>query len=657
MDTFQRFEQEVLRPPPDLEPPASVVAEPAELFRFQRSLHTVAAPVRAIPSGTIDRTRLQMRQAMYDYLATQHPDHMLLIKAVPGVGKTTAGVEVAETLGLAGKRVLYAGPRHDFFADVMAVSRHPELWFEWLPRQAQNEEKQQVGTCIHVEAISAWLNKGYEARNFCEGICGWPYIKGGCVYHAQAETPKPVIFGQHAHVALLHPLEFNVVFIDETPIGAFLHEWVIGARWIAPSGMNPTEPLTPILHALAGLAVGKEQFEGPELLAHLGGAKDVAEACELFRMAADALAEAPKIRFPGDAEKADYFHLPQLVRELHREARAALANREYPHRVIVSGGNLILLLRRPGNDKLPAHIIALDATAEPRQYEAVFKRQVQVVDASPALLGHVYQVYDRANGKAAVSADAQQLKQQVLAIAKRYEHPAVITYQAQAGQMDGLPALHFYAARGTNQFEHCDALIVAGTPQPPIFAIEKKAKMIFAERMLPFVRNWSTELRTYAYTAPDGQGRAYPVSGFWSDPDLQAVLWSLREAELIQAAHRARPLLHETDIWLLSNVPLPELPPDKLLSIREVMGTPDGVSVWKWDETMAALDWAANGLLESKGCVALSDLMQMFAVDRKTARKYLSLLADTGEWVLTKVATGGRPGMALIRPAMGDFRE
>lgn len=615
---------------------------------------------------------------MNAYLAQPDPQQILLVRAAPGVGKSYAAAETAERLACAGRRVLYAGPRHAFFQDMQAVAGDPALWYEWLPRQLGDSETGQPQTCGYTAQITNWLYKGYRALDFCSGVCGWDYVRR-CPYHLQKRIKLPIIYGQHAHVALAHPLKFDVVIGDESPIAAFLYEWTIPAERITPQGLDPTQPLTPILHKLAGLAVIGERLSGPALLDRLGGAREVLEACELFQLDVQAVALAPQLHRAEDAERADYFHLPALVALLQRESRAALQNPDqaglftrrvngrdpqtgntYPHRVILSGkGNLLLLLRHAVNAQLPAHIIWLDATGDRHLFETVFRRPVEVVEATPAFQGRVYQVYDRSNGKSTVL-DAQgeskaqplkQLKAQIEVIAKRYQRPAVITFQGLAEQVGEWAGAHFYAARGTNQFQDCDAIIIAGTPQAPRTGLERMARMVFWERMAPFQTSWSTAVRAYAYTDPqDGQGRGYPVSGFWGDGDLQAVLWSVREAEIIQAAHRGRPVLRPVDIWLLTNLPLPELPPDRLLSIQELLAAPAGVEVWKWIAVVAFAEARAAEV----GFVTVNDLVGEFGLSRNTASKYVDLLIQDLDWQAAAVpSTGGRPARGVKRP---DFR-
>jgi len=657
IDKLRALVAEALQPEPE---EVATPPEPAHLFGFQRELVMLPeAPALAQREPiTLAQARERIQTEMTAYLAIPEPEHALLVKAAPGVGKTSAAVWAAEALAERGKRVLYAGPRHDFYGDVQAIAEHPDWWYEWLPRQKGDDKK--IETCRHCDKINTWMARGYQGMDFCSRVCGWDVVNEMCEYHAQKRHHEPLIFGQHQHVTLGHPLPFDVVIGDECPVQAFTWQWRIPARFITPRRMDPTEPLTEVLHDLTRLAESEATIAGPDLLDLLGGATRVREACEMFVMPLDALIIPPEIHGPDDVEDVPYAHLPHLAPLLAREARQAEQGKAYPHRIVVTGGALMLLLRRRVAPKLPRHMIWMDATAEPRLYRAALERDVTVVDAQPELRGRVYQVYDRANGKASLldkeqktTSKAPQLAQQVERVIERggYKRPAIISYQgviAQTPAFQGMPHNHYYAARGTNALEGCDVLIVAGTPQPPMRQIETLAKMLFFERDEAFRTAWTVRDQPYAYADADGRGRAYPTSGFWADADMEAVLWAMREAEVIQAAHRARPVLHQVDVWLLTNLPLLELPPTELLSIRELFGAPEATNVFLWSRILA--------YAREQGYITYSSLIDEFGVHRETVKKYMDMLIATGEFERAVVATGKRgnpPVMVRRRNTVG----
>lgn len=604
---------------------------------IERRLQPCAAPELPKPAGTLDEARALIRKTILDYLELEVPDHMLLIRAMPGTGKTTAAVAVVDDLAEAGLRVAYSGPRHDFFLDVIAKSRTPEQWYEWQPRQTEDVEKGKLRTCIYPEQINDWLNKGYQAMDFCAGVCGWEYIKSGCAYHRQKARQERVMYIQHQHVTLGHPMSFDILIGDENPAGAFLHEWKVPARWICPPAMDPTQPLTEMLHILSALAqAAPRPLQGVELLEALGGAQAVTEACELFEVPVEALA-AGSIHYPEQVATTPYFHLPRLAQLLMREAAQ---QGHGPQRLIAGSGHLTLLLRqRPDWKQLPSHVIWLDATGQADVYERLFERRVAAVDARPRLQGKIYQMVDRANGKSAIQPNAlerkrmkiqgetghaQQSKLLIERIIEQYEYqqPSLITFKDFDAGME-IKQGHFYAARGTNEHEDADAIFILGAPQANIYDLVKMAKMIFFERETAFAPTWCTRLQPYAYIAEDGQGRAYPVSGFWRDPDLQRVLEMIREDEIVHAAHRGRPVNHPVDIWLLTNIPIWGLPPDRLLTMREVLDAPAGVNIWKWQKVQE--------LMQKQDMITITDLVGL-GLHYETGRQYLDIIAALPGW-------------------------
>jgi len=633
----------------------SLPPEPEYQFSYDLLRGEPPAAVYTEPI-TLDAARERVESALDAYLDEPEPDYALLIKALPGTGKTTAGVRASEILATKHQRVLYAGPRHDFYGDIMEIAADPDLWYEWLPRQAESETK--IETCKYAEQIDLWLTRGYRGIDFCERICGWDHVGNGCVYHGQKKRHEPCIFGQHQHVSMGHPLEFSVVIGDESPLGAFCWVRRIPGRWVTVPGIAKGHPLAVVLTGLRSLCEQGVTTDGESLLGHLGGAAFVAQACAEADIPLDPHYLAPDIQNAKDVAEVPYAYLHQLVPILEREAGAAAQGIQYLHRVVVHKGHLQLYLRRPVDDKLPRYIAWLDATADERIYRACLQRKVRVVDAQPELRGRIYQVWSRANGKGTLlskegvlTPKAGQLEAQVRRVIERggYQSPAIISFQKVVDgtpTFEAMPNSHFYAARGTNALEDCDALIVAGTPQPRATDIQTIAVMLFQERLEAFTAHWSAKWQSYNYIGPDGKGARWPVGGFWGEPDLVAVLWSLREAEIIQAAHRARPVNREVDIWLLTNLPVRELPPTELMSLRELYGAPEGVRVFGWS---GALDWARSW---PEPHFTTGDMVRGIDIDWHTARKYVQALAQEhpGEFRLIQAEPGrgcGRPGLVV----------
>lgn len=166
-------------------------------------------------------------------------------------------------------------------------------------------------------------------------------------------------------------------------------------------------------------------------------------------------------------------------------------------------------------------------------------------------------------------------------------------------------------------------LIVAGTPMPPAVQIEKSARCLWPERMRPFDKTFITVERPYQFSGEEGEGYSYPVSQF-ADSDLNTLLEQYREFEIVQAAHRSRMLFRETDVWLLTNIPIDQLPPYRLLTLRELFDAPLGVDVFKWQQVVK--------FMIGKDTVTVPDLMDGIGINREAAKKYMAIFVSEYGW-------------------------
>lgn len=412
------------------------------------------------------------------------------------------------------------------------------------------------------------------------------------------------------------------------------------------------------------------------------------------------------LRRASDVEHAPYRYVRDLLWHLRREAREQQAGATFEARVVVGGGKVMLLQRRRLHGSVPPHLIWLDGTGDADLYSAILGRPVQIVELALPLQGTVRQVVNRAYGKRALletrepepvpehiapphvdpetgevldepegapqgeqappgpavvltrqGGEAMALIRHLIAT-RGYERPGLISFQDVTRQSgDGWHALaHFYGARGSNAFTDrkdrpgVDALFILGTPLPDPFALHNLAKMLYLERMEPFDLTWSDEPQPYAYVAPDGTGRSYPVSGFWRERSLQTLVEQLREMEIVQAAERARLRLRAVDVWLLLNLPLADLPPHEILTAQQLLNEQRApVDPYRWAQLLAVADerYRAGDALTS------ADIVAATGVSATTARRYLSLLqeAQPERWEVAALTPKGRGRpAAAMRP-------
>lgn len=633
-----------------------------------------------------------MERIGWQHINERRP-HLLALAAPAGLGKSTLGVRWAERAASAGMRVLYLAPRHDFFADVMELASQPSWWYQWESTQPRTD--QPVEMCRFPNEIKMWQNRGYPSVKFCSNsrVCGFEYMQagvnaviagasiehcGGCRYHAQSGIKHRIIFGQHQHLMLGHPMmkQIDVIIGDESPLNAVLHPWIIPGKHIRRPGLDTSDAYTDILDTLQDLALTRDndglhqyRLSGTALLDALGGALCVLVACDAYVERTDATSLNPELRSPSEVERVPYFHLLELGRLLYREALAACDGLEYPHRVIIANGQLTLLLRRTITpDALGKPMIWLDATASEPVYEAIFTpMKIEIVRPHVRRVGTIAQVYSRTNNKQSIDADRlATINQDIATITSRgrsfiggqggYGNPAIISYKDHVDHLGNpdWPRLHFGGARGTNRLEGCDCLFVVGTPLPDRYDILKTAIMLWHERMTPFCYEWTE--RSVPYTSRgrwqegkfiigDGEdGAVMAVNGFADDPDLQALLWQMREAELNQAANRARPLRRLVDVWILSSIPL-DLAPDYLIGHHDLHTAPRSIARHKAEVWPGIVVYAQQRAAEA-GCVTATDLMREFGISVGTAGRYIDLIITALGWTSEPAARPARGKVA-----------
>ena len=634
--------------PPAL--PAPTTAMPPPDGPVRRGLRVAPMAIDR-PTVSLDEGRRMIADAITTYLADPLPSSMLLIAAPAGIGKTTVGVETAERAASGSDRVMYIGPRKEFFDDLQALAARPAWWTAWQPRHGGEGETGFGATCRWPDQISTWMTRGYAAKTFCSNprICGWRYWHESCRYHAQERQAGPIVFAQYEHIALGHPLldQMALVIGDELPIRAFLHPWQIPASAIVPPDIADPQAAA-ILRRLYTLAtVPNITWSGAELLDALGGATAVAQACARFRQDVSFAAYEPELRGPNDAEDVPYFHLPQTMALLGREAERTQQSLPSISRVRVDASGLTLLLRRAPR-QLPPHVIWLDATANAPLYATLFGRPVTVVRPQVALQGTVRQVWSGLNTQQAMvgaPAKTEHVRAQIARIlARGYTQPAIISYKDLVRDLlpdDTTLHAHFGGSRGTNRLQECDCLIVVGAPQPPTPQLVDMAAMLYHERDEPFNTTWSTRDIPF-----DGQPWAWLIGGFWDDGDLQTLVEQTRESELVQAIHRARPLIRDVDIWLLTNVPLLNILVE-LVSLHTLFDAPVGVDAYRWPEVVAV----AQARMDAAELVTTADLVDAKLCQAAAARRYLEALAAQFGWkLITAPASGrGKPPLACVK--------
>lgn len=612
-------------------------APPQPLMKARGGRRQVVQAVEAItppPFYPVATIRQALTDRVDEYLAQPIATERLLLNVDPGVGKTWLGVATAHKEQMKGRKVAYIMPRHDFFDNLMTVSQYgPEYFFQWLPRTAQTERFHE--TCHLTDQIGTWIKRGHESTKFCSQVCGHDHMRHSCIYWNQIEEYKrrtqalgvpPILCLQHQHLTLGHTLlpEMDLVIGDESPLlSAFGYEIHVPTKML--TYRQPSVPAKLLAHKLAKLApLLAEQISGQTLIDMLGGADEIIKLVNLstFEDRKQGIESADQV------DNVPFEYLLDFCILIKREAELSKRG-DYPNRVLLSSSGLTLLMRRSCNPELPPRTIWLDGTANVALYRELTGWKLSTLTMNAELLAPVNQITDSVFNKTTMMVDkssttpkARQVVNYVKHLITKhgYVNPLIVSYQNDelARLFQPYHYTHFGGNRGSNVYQTCDAVIVLGTPQPSAMAIEYEARKLYHRRDTPFNATWCETLRSYA-----GTDKAMTTSGLWNDPDLQTILDQIRDAELVQSAHRVRPILSPKPIWLLTSLPVPSLPPT-LMTMLEAIGLcdVDGLSVFTF---LDALD-IAKAKLDECGYCTTADLALLLDISPKWANKYLDAL-------------------------------
>jgi hypothetical protein len=172
---------------------------------------------------------------------------------------------------------------------------------------------------------------------------------------------------------------------------------------------------------------------------------------------------------------------------------------------------------------------------------------------------------------------------------------------------------HYFELRGLNSYEDFCSVVAFGTPRADDRVLQAELSALYAGDA-PLDFRWG--MRPVGYQNGGGQRYEFDVQTF-RDPRVQSAVWPLREGELLQAAHRIRPLVAKTNKVIVLMTALPCLPPDHLTGFQ-------GVLCPEWDaECRTVLEAAVRAVAKAEA------VGKEFAVTSDVAREAFG--SDTRE--------------------------
>lgn len=189
-------------------------------------------------------------------------------------------------------------------------------------------------------------------------------------------------------------------------------------------------------------------------------------------------------------------------------------------------------------------------------------------------------------GKEIRPAEADRLRQDIAAVVRRQDGPVFVC--ATMGVEEALSPIlpgnalssHFAAVRGKNLWEGCMTAVVVGREQVAPQRLEDMTRPFTSTDAEPFQAFGCYVKQTRGRRMRDGTVQPVEVE-VHPDPRCQEILEQLREAEIIQAADRVRPIFNERSIVLMNELVL-DLTYDRTMTHEElVMGGNRFERAWK----------------------------------------------------------------------------
>jgi hypothetical protein len=330
-------------------------------------------------------------------------------------------------------------------------------------------------------------------------------------------------------------------------------------RFVAEQLPEFQEQLVPILQSLATAAA-------QDHLAAFQNAREPAASVEIgkFNRRYKAVTEA------SAAETIPVLPLTHILSALRQNPRRR-------QQMLLAGKGKVIW-RRLRVFPVRKPVILLDATGDRRLYQPIFPgRNIEVDTANVAQEAQVWQIYDQVLPASSFKSDDKIKEVRDIILALQTDRAdlgqdgfAVIGREKVVTRLD-LPTQikqgHYWKLRGSRAFEKCHTLVLVGAAEPDFIDAELRADLIFG-RNLP--RGRVSETRPYYLRSQPGMSWAIELE-VYMDPDLRAYYERLREAEMVQAGFRLRPLhgSHKL-IVVLSNIPLQGLPPTDLMTMSQL---------------------------------------------------------------------------------------
>jgi hypothetical protein len=301
-------------------------------------------------------------------------------------------------------------------------------------------------------------------------------------------------------------------------------------------------------------------------------AVEAREILKVFRLFAQIRLELPQPRDRLNSVRFEPDCLVKVDGELERVPRVFVSYVRRPYRLrketpvlCLDGTGSLSLNRKIFGDHMTAERFAAPRDAKVYQVSSkTFSRQSITGTDRHGTPRSNRNVTEAANLRAHVVEFLDLLPGNVLLVSYKAAIEALI---------DDLPphveTAHFGALRGLNAFEHCETVVVMGREQPSAQSIEALTRPFTATDPEPFLPVGEYVQQSRGRRMRDPHAPSIAEAQVHFDPRCQSMLEQIREAEMVQAIDRVRPIFDRRKVFVLNNLPL-DLTVDRAMTWPEL---------------------------------------------------------------------------------------
>jgi hypothetical protein len=516
-----------------------------------------------------------MSQQLNTHIKELKEREVLVLRATPGLGKTT---EIIEVIKNSERKVILAEPTKEMARTV----------FEQFLDDTNLLKGRDKENCMRYSQVFLIAAKGYMPGKVICPSC--PYspsklFQNCCLYFRQFFSISRVKVTTYEQALELHfagKLNADLLVLDEDPSRALFQKVEItanqlhfknDAKYPLPTfGRLIRETLHYAEEKAYGQTLALRCRDIVELLNSVAKKRRI-KLKNLLRLVSDCIDKVfdQPARLESfteeEIESLPHAYVGFLAKEMlseidkapptpnpSKEGRGDIWNSRLT--LVVSGGRARFILREVRQIPVRTPIVVLDAYASKDYLSKLLGRNVRMINFDAQEHCEVIQI-PLNTSKNAIKKRKENLFEDLASVVNLFNGRKILvyTYLFLKGEVEkrfkNVSVEHFWSGRGKDCWRDYDIVIIFGTPEPNPSELFDDARALFADDENPIsLAQSKNDPRKYA------------------DSRLQNLRLMRREDEIMQDVHRIRPIWGkglDKKVVIMSQLYCPQLPPDKII--------------------------------------------------------------------------------------------